>query len=43
VTGGWRNLHNEKLHDLLGRLFKPMRMSRAGRVTRMGEMIGKKF
>jgi hypothetical protein len=39
-TGGWRNLHNEKLHNLysspsISRMIKSRRMSRAGHVARM--------
>jgi hypothetical protein len=36
VTGGWRRLHNEKVHYLYA---KPKRRMRwAGHVTRIGEM-----
>jgi hypothetical protein len=42
VTGGWRKLHNEELHDLYSlpsiiRIFKSRRMRWAGHVARMGE------
>jgi hypothetical protein len=42
VTGGWRELHNEELHNLYSspnmiRIMKWMRMRRAGHVARMGE------
>jgi hypothetical protein len=42
VTGGWRKLHNEKLHNLYSspniiRMIKSRRMRRTGRVARMGE------
>jgi hypothetical protein len=42
VTGGWRNLHNEELHNLypspsIIRMIKPRRMRWAGHVARMGE------
>jgi hypothetical protein len=41
VTGGWRKLHNEKLHDLYSspsiiRIIKSRRMRWAGHVARMG-------
>jgi hypothetical protein len=41
VTGGWRKLHNEKLHKLYSspsiiRMTKSRRMRRAGHVARMG-------
>jgi hypothetical protein len=41
VTGGWRKLHNEKLHDLYSslsiiRMIKPRRMRWVGHVARMG-------
>jgi hypothetical protein len=41
VTGGWRKLHNEELHNLypcptIIRMIKPRRMG-AGHVARMGE------
>jgi hypothetical protein len=40
VTGGWRKLHNEELHDLYSspsiiRIIKLRRMRWAGRVARM--------
>jgi hypothetical protein len=40
VTGGWRKLHNEKLHNLYSspsiiRMIKSRRMRWAGNVTRM--------
>jgi hypothetical protein len=42
VTGGWRKLHNEELHDLYSspsiiRIMKSRRMRWAGHVARMGE------
>jgi hypothetical protein len=42
VTGGWRKLHNEELHNLYSspsiiRSIRPRRMRWAGHVTRMGE------
>jgi hypothetical protein len=42
VTGGWRKLHNEELHNLYSslsiiRMIKPRRMRLAGHVARMGE------
>jgi hypothetical protein len=42
VTGEWRNLHNEELHDLYSlpsiiRIIKSRRMRWAGHVARMGE------
>jgi hypothetical protein len=42
VTGGWRKLHNEELHNLYSllniiRMIKSRRMRSAGLVTRMGE------
>jgi hypothetical protein len=41
VTGGWRKLHNEELHNLFSssstnRIIKSRRMRWAGRVARMG-------
>jgi hypothetical protein len=41
VTGGWRRLHNEELHNLYSspsiiRVIKSRRMSWAGHVARMG-------
>jgi hypothetical protein len=41
VTGGWRKLHNEELHNLYSspsiiRIIKPRRMRWAGHVARMG-------
>jgi hypothetical protein len=43
MTGGWRKLHNEKLHSLYSspsriRMIKPRRLRWAGHVERMGEM-----
>jgi hypothetical protein len=42
VTGGWRKLHNEELHNLYSsasiiRMIKLRRMTWAGHVARMGE------
>jgi hypothetical protein len=42
VTGGWRKLHNEELHNLYSlpsiiRIIKSRRMRWAGHVERMGE------
>jgi hypothetical protein len=42
VTGGWRKLHNEELHNLYSspstiRMIKSKRMRWAGNVARMGE------
>jgi hypothetical protein len=42
VTGEWRNLHNEELHDLYSspsiiRIIKVRRMKWAGHVARLGE------
>jgi hypothetical protein len=42
VTGGWRQLHNEKLHNLYSspsiiRIIKSRRMRWAGHLARMGE------
>jgi hypothetical protein len=48
VTGGWRKLHNEELHNLYSspsiiRIIKCRRMRWAGHVARMGEkVIGRK-
>jgi hypothetical protein len=41
MTGGWRKLHNEELHNLYSspnivRMIKSRRMRWAGHVTRMG-------
>jgi hypothetical protein len=41
VTGGWRKLHNEELHNLYSstniiRMIKSRRMKWAGHVARMG-------
>jgi hypothetical protein len=43
VTGGWRELHNEELHDLYSspsivRMIKARRMRWAGHLARMGEV-----
>jgi hypothetical protein len=45
VTGGWRELHNEKLHGLYSspsivRVIKARRMRWAGNVARIGEVRG---
>jgi hypothetical protein len=42
VTGGWRKLHNEELHNLYSspsiiRIIKPRRMRWPGHIARMGE------
>jgi hypothetical protein len=42
VTGGWRKLHNEGLHNLYSspsiiRMMEPRMMGRAGRVARLRE------
>jgi hypothetical protein len=42
VTGGWRKVHNEELHNLYSspsiiRMIKSRRMRWAGHVTRMGK------
>jgi hypothetical protein len=42
VTGEWRKLHNEELHDLysspsITRIIKSRRMRWAGHIARMGE------
>jgi hypothetical protein len=42
VTGGWRKLHNEELHNLYSspstiRMIKSRRVRWAGHVARMGE------
>jgi hypothetical protein len=42
VTGGWRKLHNEELHDLycspsIVRIMKTRRMRWAGHIAQMGE------
>jgi hypothetical protein len=42
VTGGWRKMHNEELHNLYSspsiiRMIKSRRMIWAGHVARMGE------
>jgi hypothetical protein len=42
VTGGWRKLHDEELHNLYGspsiiRMIKSRRMRWTGHVARMGE------
>jgi hypothetical protein len=43
VTGEWRKLHNEELHDfysspIINRIIKLRRMRWAGQVTRIGEL-----
>jgi hypothetical protein len=43
VTGGWKRLHNEELHNLYAlsnivRVIKSRRARRAGHVTRIGKM-----
>jgi hypothetical protein len=43
VTGGWRKLHNEELHDFYSslsiiRMIKSTMMQRAGHVGRMGRI-----
>jgi hypothetical protein len=45
VTGGWRKLHNEELHDLYSslsiiRIIKSRRMRWVGHVARMGDRTG---
>jgi hypothetical protein len=45
ITGNWRRLHNEELHDLYTspnviRMVKSRRMRWAGHVARMGERKG---
>jgi hypothetical protein len=42
MTGGWRKLHNEELHNLYSspiiiRMIKSRRMRWAGHIARMGE------
>jgi hypothetical protein len=42
MTGGWRKLHNEELHDLYSspiiiRIIKSRRMKLVGHLARMGE------
>jgi hypothetical protein len=44
VTGGWRKLHNEELHNLYSspniiRMIKSRRMRWAGHVARIGEKM----
>jgi hypothetical protein len=44
VTGGWRKLHNEELHNLYSSpiiitMIKSRRMRRAGHVARMGRRL----
>jgi hypothetical protein len=41
IKGGWRKLHNKKLHDLYSspsmiRMIKPRRIRWSGHVARMG-------
>jgi hypothetical protein len=45
VTGGWRKLHNEELHNLYSstsiiKIIKSRRMKWAGRVAEMGGARG---
>jgi hypothetical protein len=45
VTGVWRKLHNEELHDLycsptIARVIKSRKMRLAGHISRTGEGIG---
>jgi hypothetical protein len=45
VTGGWRKLYNEELHNLYSspstiRMLKSRRMRWAGNVARVGENVG---
>jgi hypothetical protein len=40
VTGEWRKLHNEELHELYFRVIRSRRMRWAGLVARMGEGRG---
>jgi hypothetical protein len=42
ITGGWKKLHNEELHNLYSspnmiRIIKSMKMGGAGHVARMGQ------
>jgi hypothetical protein len=42
VTGGWRKLHNEELHNLYSspsiiRMIKPRRIRWAGHIARIGK------
>jgi hypothetical protein len=44
VTGGWRKLHKEELHNLYSlpsiiRIVKSMRLKWAGHVARMGSRV----
>jgi hypothetical protein len=44
VTGGWRKLHNEELHNVYSspniiRMIKSRRMRWAGHVARMGAIL----
>jgi hypothetical protein len=46
VTGGWRTLHNEELHDLYSspriiRMINWRRRRWAGHVAQMGLLVGK--
>jgi hypothetical protein len=47
MTGGWRKLHKEELHNLYSspsviRIIKPRSMRGAGHVARMREVIDRK-